>query len=603
MFPYIMECREGCRVKIKYPTWLRTLRGRSVLFTLTMLLVVLLVAGSVTEYSQKVLREEIVARNTAQTIAAVEQLGVSLDKAVNLQRELLYDEDVNRLGVIPGYYSAAQKTRAMLRVQNRLFMLTSSSTLIKEAYFLAPSIGKSITSSSVDILSEARFAQANQLCISQTQALTAFEDEFYLMMAYPVYNSYLEDNGASYLLCLQLDRQMIAEFLSAHGAVEGDALFLFSSDGQLVASANYTDLSFDTDNLFYMAEKQSAFEVTTEKNGHYLASSAQNTTAGKVLTLVKLQPHDRAFSVLNLQGGFFTGLILMIILANLAYIVHMWHVIHKPLRKLSHAFAKVEQGDFDLYLHHDRDDDFSEMFQQFNRMNQRLGELIEQVYMQTIRTQRAELKQLQSQINPHFLYNNLFTLRSLAQLGDTETIEVMASELGEYFRYVTRLGKQEVTLAEEVEHARHFASIQDMRFSNRIHLVFPPLPPCMAEAVVPRLILQPLVENAYQHGLEQISGKGELHIGYQMDGADILITVEDSGAGMTQDMIDQLQARMSNPDVEETTGLINIHRRLKLRFGKAYGLRFELSELGGLRVIMRVPLKGSENFDAQSPDR
>ena len=131
--------------RCSFRAWLRSLQGRSVLFSLSMLLIMLLIASMVTSYSQQTLWREIVARNTTQVDAAAEQLALSLDKTMDMQRELLYDEDINRLGVTPGYYSQPQQVLAMLRVMDRMFMLTNSSSLVSEASFLAPSIGKTIT--------------------------------------------------------------------------------------------------------------------------------------------------------------------------------------------------------------------------------------------------------------------------------------------------------------------------------------------------------------------------------------------------------------------------------------------------------------------------
>ncbi len=583
--------------------WTHSILGRSVLFTLAMLLLTLMMAGAVTSSSQNALRNEIVTRNTVQVSAAVEQLAISLDKTMDLQRELLYDEDINRLGVTPGYYTKPQETLAMLRVMDRMFMLTSSSPLVEQAFFMAPSIRKIITADGVVPLSDDVFARCNTLCVNQTQALIEMDGQFYIMMAYPTYNHYLKENGASYLLCLQLDQEAIAAFLSAHGALEDEVLFLFNDDSQVVASVNQDKVACDLTLLYQTSRETEAFDIASDDDTRYLVSSAVNTTSAKTLTLVKLQPYGQAFSVLNLQGIFFMALALLLVIANLAYAVHVWHVIHKPLNKLADAFQQVEKGDFSLRIHHTREDDFADMYHRFNNMNRRLGTLIEQVYMQTIRTQRAELKQLQSQINPHFLYNNLFMMRSLAQLGDTATIEKLSTELGEYFQYVTRLGKQEVPLYAEVTHARNYALIQDRRFSSRIRLVFPVLPEEFANVVVPRLILQPVLENAYQHGLKDTSAHGLLQISYERDDDDVLILVEDNGAALTDDALCLLADSLTNPDVEETTGLINIHRRLWLRFGEGYGLSFSRGDAGGLRVTMRIPITEGSKPDAKNPDR
>ncbi|MBR3107831.1 MAG: sensor histidine kinase [Clostridia bacterium] len=591
------------RVFHRARAWGRSILGRTVLFSLAMLLLTLTAAGLVTTTSQEALRNEIVARNTAQAEAVVEQLALSLGKTMDIQRETLYDTDINRLGVAPGYYTDPQRIMAMLRAEDRMRVLTSSSPLIDQSFFMAPAIGKTITEGGVDTLSEDDFERFSRLCAERQAALTESDGEFYILMAFPIYSTYLKENGPLYLLGVKLNQRAIDGLLSSRTSRKEEVVYLFTEDGMVIGHVNEAAIPVDEAALFEAARMQNAFDAVAGNGVRCLACAARSAAPEGMLTLISVEPYDLVFSVLNRQGRFFMALILIQIAATVAYMIHIRHVIHKPLNKLADAFRQVEQGDFSVRIHHDREDDFAAIYHQFNRMNGRLKDLIEQVYMQTIRTQRAELKQLQSQINPHFLYNNLFMIRSLAQLGDTDMIETLAADLGEYFRYINRTGSQEVPLSMETAHARNYAQLQDMRFSSRIHLDFEPLPESLQDVTVPRLVLQPLIENAYQHGLKDTLSGGELHIGFRTENRDAVIVVEDNGPGMTEELIQELTVRLSNPDAQETTGMINIHRRLRLRFGEAYGLSFSVSPLGGLRAEMRIPLDGGEAADAQGTDR
>ena len=594
----ISNCMEMTRMG-RIRKYLHTVPGRTAAFLAPMLLLLLAAAGWVTHSSQTALQKEIVAWNDAQASAAIGQLSLSLERTMTIQRDLLYDSDINRLGVTPGYFTQAQKIRSMLRVMERMSQLANSSPFIQSAAFLAPAIERVITDSEVNPLYEAEFQRMNEAYLDRGQTFTEISGEYYILMPYPSYHNYLRENGASYMLCVQVNRQAVEAFLSSHSMMQDEALFLFDPDGGLVCGVHEAAAPFDLNDLFQRVSRSDALSVTGGDGRQYLVSASRSGEEGQAFTLVKLQPAQQAFSELNTQRNFFIVLFVLLIVSTLLYMAHLWHVIYKPLNKLSKAFGQVEQGDFSLRIHHSRDDEFADIYRQFNQMNERLGALIEQVYMQTIRTQRAELKQLQSQINPHFLYNNLFMIRSLAQLGDTDTIETLAADLGEYFRYINRTGSQEVPLSMESAHARNYAQLQDMRFSSRIHLDFEPLPESLRDVIVPRLILQPLIENAYQHGLKDTLSKGELHIGFRTENRDAVITVEDNGPGVTESRIQELTASLSNPDVQETTGMINIHRRLRLRFGEPYGLSFSVSPLGGLRIDMRIPLDGGERSDAQ----
>ena len=578
----------------------RSILGRSVLFMITVLSVTLVSADAVTLNSRRMLENEIIARNTVQARAAAEQLTLSLDKSAEMQHALLYDKDINRLGVTPGYYTAAQKTQAILRVNDLMFMQVNSSPLIDRSCFLAPSISKCVTSDSVDPLSDAYFRDCSNCYMEQSSAVTEKDGCYYIVAAYPAYTNFLRKNGACYLLSLRIDMNAVTAFLNAHLAPSEGTVLMFDTKGKAVAGTAEGLSEEDLFRLFSRAGEDGPADLKLQGGKRYLAVYAFSDP----FTLVILQPYASAFSALNRQDLFFGGLILLLILTAMAYIVYLWHRIHRPLEKLSDAFRKVEQGDFSLRIAHRRDDDFAYIYRSFNEMNSRLNDLVGQVYLQTIRSQRAELKQLQSQINPHFLYNNLFMIRSLAQIGDTDTIGELADELGNYFRYTARLGRQEVTLLDETEHARAYALIQDRRFSNRIFLDFPPLPESLRSVTVPRLILQPLLENAYGHGLRDIASGGLLRVSYAEEGDDLLIRVENNGGGLENEKLAEMQKSLEKREEnEETTALINIHLRLRLRFGEGYGLTLERGEMNGLLVTMRLPREIKEDIGAQDTDR
>lgn len=219
----------------------------------------------------------------------------------------------------------------------------------------------------------------------------------------------------------------------------------------------------------------------------------------------------------------------------------------------------------------------------------KLQTLIDQDFKQKLMMQKAELKQLQSQINPHFLYNSFFILNSLAKTGDTERIELFTNMLGEYFRFITRNGEEDVWLSEEIKHARMYTEIQKLRFSRRISVQFDDLPKEMERIRVPRLVVQPIIENAYEHSLEKMPEEGFLRVSFEQHPSESLIIVEDNGKSVDESAIDALNNRLSNPNEEhEMTGMINIHRRISLTYGEGSGLFLKRSKLNGLRVEIRI---------------
>ena len=216
-----------------------------------------------------------------------------------------------------------------------------------------------------------------------------------------------------------------------------------------------------------------------------------------------------------------------------------------------------------------------------------MNSLIEQVYKQRILTQKAELKQLQSQINPHFLYNSFFILNTMTRLGDYDQVERFANQLGEYFQFVTRNHSDEVPLAREVQHAKVYAEIQGMRFANRVEVAFGELPDNTGYVMVPRLILQPLIENAFEHGLEGKASGGQLDVRFEKEDKVIRMIVEDNGELIDDEEIERINDRLEMEDVE-MTAVINIHHRIRLKFGPGSGLSLVRSESGGVRATITI---------------
>lgn len=246
----------------------------------------------------------------------------------------------------------------------------------------------------------------------------------------------------------------------------------------------------------------------------------------------------------------------------------------------------------DIHIEHEEKDEFGYLYNRFNQMLNKLQALIDQDFKQKLMMQRAELKQLQSQINPHFLYNSFFILNSLARTGDTERIEEFTNMLGEYFRFITRNGEDNVLLAEETRHSRMYTEIQKLRFSRRIRVEFDDLPKEMENIRVPRLIIQPIIENAYEHSLEKMTEDGLLRVAFELDQTEARIIVENNGNRLSDTEIEALQNRLdSTTESYEMTGMMNIHRRIILTYGRNSGLLLSRGELNSLKVVIRIKLK------------
>jgi two-component system sensor histidine kinase YesM len=212
--------------------------------------------------------------------------------------------------------------------------------------------------------------------------------------------------------------------------------------------------------------------------------------------------------------------------------------------------------------------------------------LTQKNYKDALLNKEMQLKYLQGQINPHFLYNTLDTIRWMAVRNDQGDIAEQVKALSDVFRYTLNKGDTFTTVAREIEHVRKYMLIQQKRFEDRIEYDIDAGEDCL-QLKVPNLILQPLVENAVVHGLEESTEKGRIHIRIYTKENDLYYVVEDNGVGFDEK---EIRNKMNNSEQShEVFALKNIDERLKLMYGDGYGLTF--SSVLGVKSIMTIRQK------------
>jgi two-component system sensor histidine kinase YesM len=216
-------------------------------------------------------------------------------------------------------------------------------------------------------------------------------------------------------------------------------------------------------------------------------------------------------------------------------------------------------------------------------------QLIEEKYRLGKEVKNLELKALQAQINPHFLYNTLDLLNWMSVRHNAEEIRTLVTALSRFYKLSLGRGEDTVPLREELEHARTYVQIQNMRYENAIELVID-TPPDMNECRILKLVLQPLVENSIFHGIMmKKEERGAIRITGEHVGADLLLFVEDDGVGISDERLSQLLTNGAIASDRHGYGVRNIHERLQLNYGPEFGLSFESREGKGTRVRIRIP--------------
>ncbi|WP_037286709.1 cache domain-containing sensor histidine kinase [Saccharibacillus sacchari] len=273
--------------------------------------------------------------------------------------------------------------------------------------------------------------------------------------------------------------------------------------------------------------------------------------------------------------------------------------ITRPLSVLRRSMKRVEKGEFGLSIPVESEDEIGHLSRTFNLMVSRLGSLTYRLYETEIREKNAEIASLQSQINPHFLYNTLGSISMYAELEGNREVVSMTNHLSALLRYSMGGGRSEVTIREEIEHIRGYLAIQSIRYEERLRYKIEARPGLLEQPII-RLTLQPVVENAIVHGLERGSGEVEIGIAISAENGQVSIAVEDNGPGMDDEALRRQNAKMEEgllPDGPGGHGLVNVHRRLALKYGRGFGVRLERSASGGIRANIMLPRAAEEESE------
>lgn len=230
-----------------------------------------------------------------------------------------------------------------------------------------------------------------------------------------------------------------------------------------------------------------------------------------------------------------------------------------------------------------------------NGIENMVGRLKRQIEMNTEQEKqrrRTELALLQAQINPHFLYNTMDTIIWLIESGEIGEAVTMVNSLSNYFRFSLSRGQNVISLAEEEQHIRSYLEIQQIRYRDLMEYTIE-IPDQLKKYILPKLTLQPLVENALYHGIKVSRRQGVIHVTGRVQNDSLVLEVADDGIGMTKERLEAVQASLADGRCEGF-GLRTVHQRIQILFGAEYGLSVESSPGAGTRVIVTIPMQTAE---------
>ena len=268
--------------------------------------------------------------------------------------------------------------------------------------------------------------------------------------------------------------------------------------------------------------------------------------------------------------------------------------ITEPIRRLSEATKQAGSGDFAVRAQEDSDDELAVLNTSFNQMVEKIGQLVEDIRVEQMNLRQTELKVLQAQINPHFLYNTLDSIIWLAEAGEKEQVVQMVSSLSDFFRTTLSKGRDYITLQEEEMHIRSYLQIQQFRYRDILKYDIQ-IPQKLHPCLILKLTLQPLVENALYHGIKNKRGMGHISVTGSEEEDRLIFCVRDNGIGMTTEQLAHVRAMICGQQMDASNpsgfGLFNVNQRMQLNYGPLYGLEIDSVYGEGTIVTVVIPKK------------
>lgn len=270
--------------------------------------------------------------------------------------------------------------------------------------------------------------------------------------------------------------------------------------------------------------------------------------------------------------------------------------IYIPIKKLQDLTTTITKNDLQALVSRENVDEITELGLSFNIMTSKIRELLDAKVREQENLKKAELKALQAQINPHFLYNTLDTIVWMAEANKTDQVIEIVRALSSFFRIALSRGKDWIPIRQEIEHVRNYLYIQKIRYRDILDYELD-IDEDILEGTILKLTMQPLAENALYHGIKNKRNGGTIRVSaHRADGNRVLLEVQDDGVGCTPYKLAKIQERLDeDSDVisqtEQGFGLVNVNKRIKLYYGEQYGLSIDSQYQEGTRVTVTIPLQ------------
>lgn len=400
----------------------------------------------------------------------------------------------------------------------------------------------------------------------------------------PVYEKYAAPSEQpKVILVVGINTEKLLQYVSAEQ--EGLKIRVLTADGVVAASEKNSEVGTQAMWATQYGESSGELSLDGELVVFQRSESGVWLADGAVAKAVLFSGIRRMAGMMSIVIFGFTAIAIMLSVWLCSY-------FYEPMNEMLRSMERVENGNLEVQMKPYLQKDFSQLSTGFNAMTSAIKGFIAAIHRQEQENTEIRLNALQSQIKPHFLYNTLECIHWQALMEGAPEASKMVMTLSRYYRLCLSKGADVVTLEQELEHTESYVSIQNMRFDNILEVTYD-IAPELKHLEIPKITLQPLVENAIYHGIKPVDEKkGHVVISGRKEKGMLVLCVADDGIGMTQNEIDRLNSTIDQLINDGSYGVKNVHKRLEIRYGKGSGLHYESNESGGITVTVQLPAKG-----------
>jgi two-component system sensor histidine kinase YesM len=495
-----------------------------------------------------------------------------------------YDSDIKNIMLSYDYLSYNELSTHINSLAGKIDTMYTTSRFIKNIDFYLPIVKKVISKTKnhllikdLDDLSYAKIKDTYR--VAENKLYLDNNNNFFFLDT----NSFFigQSDMNEYLFCIEFDKSALDDLFSTFVAYEGSNVYMIDNSGKIL----YTSPGSETVDYDTLYKSSNMIEVSGKKY-IVLREDSVKSQLFLIMTINERNFNKYSNNISIIYAVLFFMLMLLVVLSA----IYFSRLVQKPIKLITDATRNIEKGDFNIRIDYKKNNEFKILCNRFNRMSQRLSSLVNEVYQKNILINQAQLKQLQSQINPHFLYNSFFILSRMIKSNDNKNGYRFVNHLASYFEHITRSDKDVCMLSKEISHMNDYIAIQKVRYGDKLIINQQDrLEEKDKDIIVPRLILQPIIENYFKYSRLNDADKIIFEITFRKENDFICIEFSDNVGTIDQRTLSELKNELHSEKINQNyTGLININKRLKIAFGNESGVFIDNIPGGGVRTIIRI---------------